>query len=82
MRYLKLFENFETEKKFSVSFETRFYPDVVSGLKNYNIRFEEKENLYLNLKKQTEIIAWSENGFNIIRAIPAWVKHLQVYREK
>jgi hypothetical protein len=42
MKYLKLFENFETEKKFSVSFETRFYPDVVSGLKNYNIRFEEK----------------------------------------
>ena len=29
-----------------------------------------------------EFIVWAKNELDIIRAIPAWVKHLQVYRQK
>ena len=82
MKYLKLFEDFETEKKYSVSFDDKFHDDVIKSLKKANIRFEEKENIYFHLKKQVEIVAWVEKELDIIRAIPAWVKNLQVYKTK
>lgn len=82
MKYLKLFENFETEKKYSVSFDETFLNDVKKALNKAGIKFEEKENLYFHLKKQIEVIAWAKGELDIIRAIPAWVKHLQVYRQK
>lgn len=82
MKYLKLFENFIKEEKFSISFDNRFYKDVVSALKRYNIRFEEKESLYHQIKNQTELIAWVNNEIDLIRVIPAWVKHLQIFKQK
>ena len=33
MKYLKLFEDFETEKKYSVSFDDKFHDDVIKSLK-------------------------------------------------
>ncbi len=82
MKYLKLFENFETEKRFSVTFDETFYRDVVSGLKKHNIKWEDVESLYLHLKKKREITAWAKSEFEVIRAIPAFVKHLQVFKIK
>jgi len=82
MKYLKLFENFETENKYSVSFDITFLNDVKRGLDRANLKYEEKDNIYYHLKKQTEFIVWSKSELDIIRAIPAWVKHLQVYKQK
>jgi hypothetical protein len=82
MKYLKLFSSNETEKKFSVSFDENYYGYVVSGLKKHNIKWEDVDSLYLHLKKKREIVAWSKSEFEVIRAIPAFVKHLQVFKIK
>ena len=82
MRYLKLFEDFETEKKFSVTFDESFYQDVVSGLKKHNIKWEDVDSLYLHLKKKREITAWAKSEFEVVKAIPGFVKHLQVFRTR
>ena len=82
MKYLKLFENFETENKYSVSFDITFLNDVKRGLDRENLRYEEKENLYYHLKKQMEFLVWAKSELDIIRAIPPWVKYLQVYKQK
>ena len=52
MKYLKLFEEFETEKKYSVSFDITFLNDVRRALDRANLKYEESENLYYHLKKQ------------------------------
>jgi len=82
MKYLKLFEDFETENKYSVYFDMTFLNDVKRALDRANLKYKESENLYYHLKKQMEFIVWAKNELDIIRAIPAWVKHLQVYRQK
>ena len=82
MKYLKLFEEFETEKKYSVSFDITFLNDVRRALDRTNLKYEESENLYYHLKKQIEFIVWAKDELVIIRAIPAWVKHLQVFKTK
>lgn len=51
MKYLKLFEEFETEKKYSVSFDITFLNDVRRALDRANLKYEESENLYYHLKK-------------------------------
>lgn len=82
MRYLKLFENFETENKYSVSFDMTFFNDVKRGLDRANLKYEEKDSIYFHLKKQTEFLVWAKSELDIIQAIPAWVKHLQVFKTK
>jgi hypothetical protein len=82
MKYLKLFEDFETENKYSVSFDMTFLNDVKRGLDRANLKYEEKDNIYFRLKKQTELLVWTKSELDIIRVIPAWVKNLQVYRQK
>jgi hypothetical protein len=37
MKYLKLFENFKKEEKLSISFDNKFYRDVINALKEFNI---------------------------------------------
>lgn len=82
MKYLKLFEDFENEKKYSISFDESFLNDVIDALNKDKIKFEEKESIYFHLKKQVEIIAWAKSELDIIRSIPGWVKHLQVFKIK
>ena len=55
MRYLKLFEDFENEKSFSITFDESFYQDVVSGLKKHGIKWENVDSLYQHFKKRREI---------------------------
>jgi hypothetical protein len=82
MRYLKLFENFKKEEKISISFDNKFYRDVINALKEFNIKFEEKDSLYHQMKNQTELITWVDSELDLIRIIPSWVRHLHVYRQK
>jgi hypothetical protein len=82
MKYLKLFENFKKEEKFSISFDNKFYRDVINALKEFNIKFEEKDSLYHQMKNQTELIACVDSELDLIRIIPSWVRHLHIYRQK
>ena len=56
MRYLKLFEDFETEtkNKYSVTFDERFFRDVTKSLKEKGFEFKEVESIYWERKKERE----------------------------
>ena len=84
MRYLKLFEDFETEtkNKYSVTFDERFFRDVTKSLKEKGFEFEEVESIYWERKKERELHVWAKSNLEIIKVIPSFVKHLQVQRQK
>ena len=56
MKYLKLFEDFETENKYSVSFDMTFLNDVKRALDRANLKYKESENLYYHLKNKWNLL--------------------------
>ncbi len=83
MKYLKLFESF-SENKFSVTFDMKYYNDVIKALDSNNIKYQkDRENpIYYELKGMDEIIVFAKDNMEIIRSIPYYVKNLSVLPTK